>query len=83
LDINGIYKLPWPSQSPDLNPIEHVWAYLKKKLAQYRPKNIGELKLKIMKEWNEIPTSFIRRLIDSMEHRVEKVVRAKGGHTNY
>ncbi|EFN75575.1 Transposable element Tcb2 transposase, partial [Harpegnathos saltator] len=29
---SGIVTLDWPSQSPDTNPIENVWAYLKHKL---------------------------------------------------
>ncbi len=32
LEQNNVDVLPWPSLSPDINPIEHVWDYLKKKL---------------------------------------------------
>ena len=37
--------LRWPAQSADLNPIEHIWFYLKRKLAKYEvpPKGILEL----------------------------------------
>lgn len=28
-------SIKWPAQSPDLNPIENLWAYMKKKLANY------------------------------------------------
>ena len=37
--------LRWPAQSADLNPIEHIWFYLKRKLAEYEvsPKGILEL----------------------------------------
>ena len=36
--------MEWPAQSPDLNPIEHLWAYIKSKVSFRMPKNIQELK---------------------------------------
>lgn len=36
--------LPWPPQSPDMNPIENLWGHVKEKVAELQPKNIGELK---------------------------------------
>ena len=42
---NNIRTLDWPPQSPDLNPIEHIWAIIKQNLYSYNdfPKNIVEL----------------------------------------
>ena len=47
-------RLKWPAQSPDLNPIEHLWQHLKAKLQQYDtpPKGVHELWERVAKEWN-------------------------------
>ena len=43
----------WPPQSPDLNPIEHVWDILEAKLECYKPKNLRELEERIKEEWSK------------------------------
>jgi transposase len=43
--------LPWPSNSPDLNPIENVWGLLKLKIRAKQPRSIIALKRLINKEW--------------------------------
>jgi hypothetical protein len=77
--------LYWPSQSPDLNPIEHMWAYLKAQLSKYptRPKSCRELWKRISVEWYRIPVEFCRDLIRSMPRRLQAVHNAKGKHTKY
>ena len=78
-----IELLEWAPQSPDLNPIEHVWAFMKKKLKLSPAKNLQELKVKLVQIWNEIPLEFIQKLIKGMFKRSYEVFKAKGGHISY
>jgi len=77
--------LHWPAQSPDLNPIELMWAYLKIQLGKYptRPNSCQELWQRISAEWYKIPVVFCRDLIRSMPRRLQAVCRAKGRQTKY
>ncbi|CAJ0966421.1 unnamed protein product [Ranitomeya imitator] len=49
--------LEWPSQSPDLNPIENLWRELKVRVAKRKAKNITALEEICMEEWANIPTT--------------------------
>ena len=85
LETQGIKVLDWPAQSPDLNPIEHLWQILKKMLNRYEtpPKGVWELWERIDVEWGKIEVEECQRLIESMPRRLEAVIKAKGGHTKY
>ena len=75
----------WPAQSPDLNPIEHLWNHLKRKLAEYPevPQGITELSERVEKEREAIDKAVCQNLIESMPRRVQEVLKAKGGYTKY
>jgi transposase len=77
--------LPHPAQSPDVNPIEHVWKRLKTKINErpVQPKNIEELWVAIQEEWEKVDVEFINTLVKSMPDRVQAVLQAKGGSTKY
>lgn len=73
-----------PAQSPDLNPIENLWVYLKKKVAKRQPTNMTALKAAILEEWQNIPAHYdFKKLVSSMKKRLQCVADAKGGHTKY
>lgn len=82
---NNITVLPWPSKSPDLNPIEHLWDQLDKRLRrrQLQPQTRLQLVNALRDEWRRIPQRRIRRLIQSMPRRCRAVIDARGGHTRY
>ena len=46
LQQEAVQTIPWPVMSPDMNPIEHVWDFIGRKINQRNPKcqNIDELK---------------------------------------
>ena len=82
---NGIEVLAWPAQSPDINPIKHLWVHLKKELQKYStsPKGVHELWDRVVEKWNGIPVGTCQKLIESMPRRIQAVIRANGGHTDY
>jgi hypothetical protein len=82
---NNIQVMTWPAQSPDMNPIEHLWIVIKKALKTYPtpPKGVHELWDRVVVEWNKIPPETCQNLIESMPRRMEAVISAKGGHTKY
>ena len=75
----------WPAQSPDLNPIEHLWGCLKRRLAEHEnfPIGIYELWERVQVEWERIPVEECQKLIESMPRMVQAVLNAKGGYTKY
>ena len=82
--LNKKFKvLEWPSQSPDLNPIEMLWQDLKQAVHARKPKNVTELKQFCMEEWAKIPPRCCERLINNYRKSLVAVIAAKGGVTSY
>lgn len=75
----------WPSQSPDLNPIEHLWSELERRLKKREnyPKNATELEVAMKEEWSQIPHGVLNNLIESMPRRIEACISNNGWPTEY
>jgi transposase len=92
LEEHGIWAIDWPPHSPDLNPIEHVWHALEKKIKEIEP-DFHELRDNIpqrawaeeiiQRAWSELDSNHICRLIESMERRLTAVKKAQGWYTHY
>ena len=65
--------------SPDIAyPIENLWAELKKRVKNRKPKNLEELKEITIEEWNQIPKDYIKSLFTDFIKRCKKVIELKG-----
>ncbi|GFV08231.1 transposable element Tcb2 transposase [Trichonephila clavipes] len=80
-----IERMDWPARSPDLNPIEHVWDFLGRRLVARTlpPVTIRELRLALQDEWAAMPQQLIDTLILSMGRRCETCLAVRGDHIPY
>jgi transposase len=75
--------MEWPSQSPDLNPIENLWDELKRRMGRRNFRNADDLFRAMQEEWDRISIKKIVSLIEFMPRRCRAVIKAKGYATKY
>jgi len=66
---NGVDVLDWPSQSPDANPIENVWALIKFKLRGKKIWTVKQLIRQIRFVWRSLSEDYAVKLVESMPRR--------------
>ena len=71
--------LPWPSQSPDLNPIENLFGWVKQELLKKGPRTVKELEI----IWSHISPDFLQPYINSMSRRCQRVIDSGGFPIKY
>ena len=74
--------IDWPPNSPDMSPIENVWAILKEKLEKRKIKNLDDLRENILDIWTKFPTSLCERLCNSFKDRIKYVKEFNGKRIN-
>jgi transposase len=76
--------MDWPGNSPDLNPIENAWNFMKNRLNSQDISSVPKLKEAITKMWTmDISVEYLRTLSDSMPRRMEEVIKNGGDMTKY
>ena len=90
---HGLTIMDWPANSPDLSPIEDLWAHLKYELRRQFPDTArlkgspqtirAVLRERLHKIWWEIGEEVLNRLIEGMPKRVEEVITARGWYTSH
>ena len=76
-------QLQTPPQSPDINPIEHLWDVLGRKIRSRVISNKRDCKTALVEEWGKISPAFTKKLVDSMPEGLQEVIRSKGNPTKY
>ncbi|GFV37254.1 uncharacterized protein TNCV_92271 [Trichonephila clavipes] len=71
LESEDITRMDWPAYSPDLNPIEHVWDALGRRIAArlHHPENTQQLKQMLIEEWALLPQEMLHQLVLRMRRR--------------
>ena len=81
LEREGVNTMLWTTISPDMNPIEHVWAHVKQKMRKrehyHKADDFFETLILV---WNQITPEFILSLSTSMRRRLNALRDANGEH---
>ena len=83
LKDNHVSVLERTKNSPDLNPIENAWNYMKNKVYEAHSTNIQILKEVLMKLWVPIYAEYFRKFAESMQNILHNVMKAKGHMIKY
>lgn len=78
LDDYDIEVLDWPARSPDLNPMENIWSFLKSQVYKRNPKTVDDLEDFIFQEWDNLDDQMVGAIAASFNRRLEQVIEREG-----
>lgn len=85
LDMARIVRFIWPAQSPDMNPIEQIWKYIRRQIRNRRnngtyPSTILQMHKAWEEEWEKIPQEVIDNCILKIKDICRKVIENDGNN---
>ena len=83
LNRNNVNTITLPWCSPDLNPIENIFADLKRKLSKENISSVKDLEKQIRNFWSKLQKPYLTKLVNSMPNRLQEVISRNGGMTKY
>jgi len=72
--------LDWPSQSPDLNPIELVWEEMDRRIRKEKPSSEAKLLEIVHDVWDNLNAEVLNKLVERMPRLCQAVIKAEGGY---
>lgn len=69
---------PWPSNSPDLSPVETCWAIVARRVSDHGPHSVADLRKFVQEELDKISKSTVAALVRSFRARCKECVRVRG-----
>ncbi|PMD23503.1 hypothetical protein NA56DRAFT_569102, partial [Hyaloscypha hepaticicola] len=80
---HGIILIPYPSTSPDMNPIEKCWRRIKQALhrRRHQPTTETEMEAIVLEEWDRIPQEWINELVLKQEYWITVLMERQGWST--
>jgi len=89
----GLCIMEWPPNSPDMNPIEHIWEHVKRELHRQYPDTFSlsgssefiktTLRQRLYKVWWDIGPDVLKTLLESMPKRAKALLKAAGWYTKF
>jgi len=73
----------WPPSSPDLSPIENVWAMVQQEAQKAACNTFDEYKAKVNELFCNISKETLKKLINSMKSRMQECIKNRGGKTKH